>query len=109
MLLQPLGVAAKLLFDLVGRALERDLRRLSAVRRLEDDALRDWGDDVAGEVLVGPLAESDVGAHGAGIIFLRDLLDPLDRMFLDGFAGFDLMVSDTNIHWRGSFPGFAAD
>ena len=22
---------------------------------------------------------------------------------------FDLMVSDTNIHWRGSFPGFAAD
>jgi hypothetical protein len=25
-------------------------------------------------------------------------------MFLDGIAGFDLVVRDSDIHWRGSFP-----
>ena len=48
MLLEPLGVAAKLLFDPVGGAVEGHVRLARAVRRLEHHALRDRRDDVAG-------------------------------------------------------------
>jgi hypothetical protein len=106
-LLQPLRVAAELLFDLVRPRLERDLRSRRAMRRFQNDPLGDRRDDVAGEIVVRALAEGDVGADRTGIIFLGDLLDPLDRMFLNRVAGFDLMVRDTNVHWRGSFLGFA--
>src|SRR4051812_36676639 len=48
MLLEPVGVAAKLLLDPVGGAVERHLRLTRAVRCLEDDALDYRRDDVAG-------------------------------------------------------------
>jgi hypothetical protein len=68
------------------------------VRRLEHDALTNRGDDVASEIVLRALSEGYVRPDRSGIIFFGDLLDPLDCMFLDGIAGFDLMVSDMDIH-----------
>ena len=96
--LQPLGVAAQLLFDLVGRAFERDLRGRRAVRGFQHHAVGDGRDDVAGEIVLRAAAEGDVGADRPRIIFLGDLLDPADRMLFQRIPGFDLMVGDTNVH-----------
>src|SRR3954464_8938595 len=57
MLLEPVGVAAELLFDPVGGAVEGHLRLARTVRGFEHDALRHRRDDVAGIIVVGPAPE----------------------------------------------------
>src|SRR4029079_16616152 len=98
MVLQPVGVAPKLLFDPVRGAVERDLWLATAVRSLEHDPIHDRRDDVAGVVVVRTSAEGDVGSHGPGKIFFRDVRDSTLRMLAQRLAGIDLMTRDPNVH-----------
>ena len=96
--LHPALVAAQLLFDLGQRLIEAlmDVMRLAVA--LEDQALVDVGDDIAG-IRAGPsLAESDMRAERAAEIFLDHGLQPVGHMVLQGGAGVDLVARDADIH-----------
>src|SRR5688500_3325956 len=103
MVVQPAHVAAQLALDLVGRGLERDPRLAGPARGLEDDALGDWSNDVAGEILVRPLAEGDVGGNRPVEIFIGDRFNSLADPLLQNFAGFDLMARDSHLHHGAPF------
>ena len=98
MFLQAVGIAAKLRFDPVGRAVECELRFPAAGRRLQHDAVHHRRDNVAGIIVVGPPAERHIGSNRARKILFRYLADSPLRVLAKRFAGVDLMARDPNIH-----------
>ena len=67
------------------------------------------GDDVAGEaVIVGALAEGDLGRDGAREIFVGDGVQAIVDLPTQRFAGVDLMTGDPDVHLVSAAPSGAA-
>ena len=105
-ILQPAHIAAQLLFDTVGRALERDMRVLRLAVPLQHQPLHHMRDDVALETVVRTLAEGRVRADRAREIFVGNRVHPVRDMRLQRFAGFDLVARDADFHF--SSPSWPA-
>ena len=96
--LDPALVAAQLLLDLVGRAIERHVRVMGNGVALEDQALHHMGDDIAAECALRSLAEGDVRGQRAGEILVDDRAQPGVGVPLERGAGLDLMSRYANVH-----------
>ena len=91
-------VAAQLLFDLAQRLIEALVNVMRFAMALEDKALVDVRDDVAG-ISAGPgLAEGDVRAERTAEVFFHHGLQLVGHIVLQGGAGVDLMARDADIH-----------
>src|SRR5688572_25072179 len=75
------------------------MRLGAAAMALQDDALGDVSDDVAGEaVIVGTLAEGHLRRNGPGEILLRDRAQAGFDVTPQRLTGVDLVTGDPDFH-----------
>ena len=99
LVLQPAHVAAQLGLDPIGRLIEGGVGVHRLAGPLQDHAVHDMGDDIAGETVAMLAApEGDMGGKTSREELVRDRVEPVLDMGAKGVARVDLMSRNTNFH-----------
>jgi hypothetical protein len=99
-ILETAHVATELRFHALGRLIEGGMRLITLARPLEDHALHDVRDDIAGKAAMRSVTEGDVCRNAARKIFISNRLETILDMDAQRVAGVDLMARDPDVHFH---------